>query len=182
MKKSIIIFIVIGVIVVGGVIALSFVSTGPASDAGELVVGTKEGNLAPDFQVQTIDGQNISLGDFRGEKALLITSTASWCPTCIIEANNISPVYPQFRDRVEFLSVSIDPSDDRLKLEELSANTNSPWFYTEPNLPGVTDMIISYKLTRFEITYVIDKDGVIVFKDTGITSTDTLTEVLAGLK
>lgn len=183
MKKQsfTLIMIIAGVIVTGGIITLIYVSAGPSSDTNEFTIGTNVGDRAPNFRVEVIDGQEISLSDFRGEKALLITSTASWCPTCIVEADNISPVYAEYSDFVEFLSVSVDPTDDRLKLESLSANTNSPWFYTEPNLSGVTDMIIDYKLTRFEITYVINKEGIIIFKDKSITTEKTLTEIMQSL-
>lgn len=183
MKKNsfTIIMIITGVVVAGGIITLIYASADSSSDTNELATGTNVGDRAPDFRIKVIDGQEIALSDFLGEKALLITSTASWCPTCIVEANNISPVYAEYSDTVEFLSVSVDPTDDRLKLESLSANTNSPWFYTEPNLSGVTDMIIDYRLTRFEITYVINREGIIIFKDKSITTEETLTEIMQSL-
>ncbi|MCH7759242.1 TlpA family protein disulfide reductase [Patescibacteria group bacterium] len=166
-------------ILVFGVIAFS--KNEDASPAIGNTVGTAIGNRAPDFTIKIVDGQTITLKDFIGKKALVITSTASWCPTCIIEAHNFAPVYPQVKDEVEFLSVSIDPTDGNTKLKVFQASTDTPWFYTHPNLRGVHQMIINYKLTRFEITYIIDKKGIIRFKDREITKTDTLRNALLNL-
>lgn len=141
-------------------------------------IGLNIGDTAPDFIISTIDKQTLSLASFRNKKALVITTIASWCPTCILEAEQFAPVYPQFKDSVEFLSVSIDPTDDRVKLEAFRVNNNTPWFYTEPKLPGVRDMILAYRFDRFEITYIIDKDGVIRFKDRSVTPTKVLQEEL----
>ena len=167
------------ILILGGLLAVVITFFSRSGAEGE--VGTNKGNIAPAFSIQTIDGQSLSLADFRGKKALVITSTASWCPTCIVEAREFAPVYPQFQDSVEFLSVSIDPTDNTAKLEKFSIDNNTPWLYTEPNLPGTTDFIIDYRFNRFEITYIIDKDGVIRFKDGGITSTETLTKQLRNL-
>ena len=41
--------------------------------------GSEIGNLAPDFQLDNLDGQSVSLSDFRG-KPVLVNFWASWCP------------------------------------------------------------------------------------------------------
>lgn len=165
---------VLTLLIIIGVFAFGRAGRQSESAPKTVVVGLAVGNRAPDFTVTTIDGQIVALQDFKGKKALVVTTTASWCPTCIIEAENFAPVYPRFKDSAEFLSVSMDPTDDRLKLEAFRTNTNTPWFYTEPKLSGTREMIITYRFDRFEITYIIDKDGIIRFKDRQITSTETL--------
>lgn len=173
------ILVVVAFVIKGGDKASSNITNGSENTITTTgKVGLNIGDLAPDFSISTIDKQTLSLASFRDKKALVITTTASWCPTCIIEAEQFAPVYPQFKDSVEFLSVSIDPTDDRVKLEAFRVNNNTPWFYTEPKLSGARDMILAYRFDRFEITYIIDKDGVIRFKDRGITSTEKLTEEL----
>lgn len=182
MKKQYIFITLIVLAIITASFYIGSLFSGAKNKSAAAVVGTNVGDLAPNFKIKTIDGREISLASFRGNKGLVITSTASWCPTCITEAREMSPVYPEFKDSVEFLSVSIDPTDDRLKLEALSANTNTPWLYTEPKLSGVRDMIIQYGFSRFEITYVIDKEGIIRFKDRSITSTQTLRSELKKLE
>ncbi len=48
------------------------------------VEGTQVGNLAPDFQLQNLDGQTISLGNLRG-KPVLINFWATRCGYCVDE-------------------------------------------------------------------------------------------------
>ncbi|MFC2066912.1 peroxiredoxin family protein [Chloroflexota bacterium] len=50
------------------------------------------GNLAPDFQLPDLDGQAVSLSDFRGKRVLL-NFWASWCGPCREEMPFIQEVY-----------------------------------------------------------------------------------------
>ena len=183
MGKQSIIFSLLAVAIVGGIIwAITQKSDGDflqSDEATSGIVGTSLGDTAPSFVISDSNGKNIKLSDFKKKKVLVITSFASWCPTCILEAKQFSPVYREFRDQdVEFLTISIDPSDDDEKVEMFKSNFETPWLYTHPNRDDVRQLILDYKLVRFEVTYVIDKEGTIRFKDTGITPTEQLREVL----
>src|SRR5690625_3960792 len=45
----------------------------------ETEVGLEEGNQAPDFELETIDGETVRLSELRGEK-ILLNFWATWCP------------------------------------------------------------------------------------------------------
>src|SRR3989304_544352 len=81
MKKG-----VIGVILLIGAVTaslyLSFMSS--VSNSGGLTVGTSEGNLAPDFEALTTDGETLNLSELRG-KTVLLNVYASWCGPCRAE-------------------------------------------------------------------------------------------------
>ena len=160
------------------IIITALVLTGCSNNSGEKI-GTNVGDKAPDFSITTIDGQKYELSDFKG-KILIVTSTASWCPTCFIEAEELAKVYPKFKDKgVEILSVSIDPTDNDELLEKFKKDYDTPWLYTHPN--RAKQMIIDNGLTRFEITYVIDQNGVIQYKDSGITLARQIATILEEL-
>jgi peroxiredoxin len=53
----------------------------------------KEGEQAPDFTLQSIDGNNVSLSDFRG-KTVLIYLWATTCQTCLeTEMPHLQTIY-----------------------------------------------------------------------------------------
>ena len=50
----------------------------PATEAPSLKVGYNVGEMAPDFELTTIDGETLSLSDFRGSSPVLLYFYATW--------------------------------------------------------------------------------------------------------
>ncbi len=78
-------------------------------DTGTASIDTREPLMAPEFTAQDLEGNEVSLADFRG-KLVIVNFWATWCEPCITE-------WPQFdqlaqrlgdRDDVVILAVSID--------------------------------------------------------------------------
>ena len=65
-------------------------------------------HIASDFTLKDLDGNDISLHQFRG-KHLLINFWATWCGPCKIEMPSLEKLYRQFKsERFDMLGISND--------------------------------------------------------------------------
>lgn len=169
MQKKVIITIVI--VALAGV-GFYFVVGNKSASQTQASIGTSVGNQAPDFSYTTLDGTKVDSAALRG-KVVVITSSAAWCPTCIMEAQQFAPVYQKYKgDSVKFITVDIDPRDGKDFIKQFKQDNNTPWDYADAQ--GGADISQKFGFDRFEITYIISKDGIIQFRDGVITSTDKL--------
>ncbi len=70
------------------------------------------GSPAPDFMLKTIDGEIVSLADYRG-KVIHISFWASWCNPCLQQVKYIKEIYKELdQSDMVFLYISIDEKED----------------------------------------------------------------------
>ncbi len=63
---------------------------------------------APDFAVETLDGDTLRLVDLRGD-VVLVNFWATWCPPCRLEMPGFQDVWEDYRDRgVTIVGLSVD--------------------------------------------------------------------------
>lgn len=71
------------------------------------------GGEAPDFTMDTPEGEAVSLSDFRG-KVLLVDFWASWCGPCRRENPHVVKLYNKYKDQgFDVLGVSLDKDKGR---------------------------------------------------------------------
>jgi peroxiredoxin len=70
----------------------------PGSTTGGAIPAPAENFLAPDFSLTTLDGETVSLADFRG-KVVLLNFWASWCPPCRSEMPAMERVYQDYANQ-----------------------------------------------------------------------------------
>ena len=107
------------------------------------------GFFAPDFTLDTLDGEKAKLSDLRG-KIVIVNFWATWCPPCRAETPALEKSYEQYRDSgVVILGVNL---------------TN------EDSLKDITAFVQEYKLTY---PILLDRDGSVnaVYRLQGIPST-----------
>ena len=56
------------------------------------VVGLLRGNIAPDFEIETLEGETVKLSDYRGKRVML-NFWATWCPPCRAEIPDMQKFY-----------------------------------------------------------------------------------------
>jgi len=132
--------------------------TGPTVPAE----GTQIGNLAPDFQLQNLDGQFISLSDLRG-KPVLLNFWATWCSPCRAEMPYLQQVYEEWSDKgLEMLAINVGGNPTQAKGFLQTYNLSLPVL-----LDPRWDIGKKYNVVGIPTTFFLDKDGIIQEKIIG---------------
>lgn len=131
--------------------------------------GANPGNYAYDFYLEDMDGNYVSLSDFRGKKVFL-NFWASWCPPCKVEAPHLKE-FAESQEDVVVLGVNVTSSESDLAnvagfIEEYDLNF--------PNLYGNDEIFYMYYVESLPTSYFIDSNGIISERVVGPVTTDIL--------
>ncbi len=127
-----------------------------SSDVSEAEVGLKEGNLAPDFELTTLEGETVQLSDYRGDKVML-NFWATWCPPCRAEMPDMEKFYNN--EDVKILAVNLTNTEEsREDVKEF----NEEFGLTFPILMDEKlNVANQYQIQPIPTSYMIDSNGVI---------------------
>lgn len=120
--------------------------------------GIAEGELAPNFKLESLDGGTVQLSDFLGKK-VIVNFWASWCGPCRQEMPAMQAFYDDYADDVEVLAVNATESETNLQaVQSFIGEFN----FTYPTLLD-EDLSVNeaYKIIGLPTTYFIGTDGVI---------------------
>lgn len=121
---------------------------------------------APDFSLTTMDKETFKLSANKG-KTVILFGMAGWCGTCIPEGRNLTKIRQEYSGKgVEIIGVAFTKGDNEDFLKEFRelGTVNIPLALDTDNVAG------KYQLVRLETTYIINKEGIVVYKDEGFTS------------
>ena len=96
--------LVILLIIVIGVIGYVAV-TQNSNDFGTATPRETSGGVAPDFLLESFDGQQIQLSDFDG-KIRVVSSWATWCSLCADGLRDLSMLQQEFGNDIVVISVN----------------------------------------------------------------------------
>lgn len=143
--------------------------TGP--QAAAIPGGSLVGKPAPNFQLTTLDGKQVSLSDYRG-KAVLLNFWATWCGPCRIEMPWFVDLQKKYSAQgFEILGVAMDDSGEKtIKDFTQQIGTN----YTV--LLGKDAVGDAYGVEGMPTTFFIGRDGKIIDQTLGLASKKELEE------
>jgi peroxiredoxin len=123
------------------------------ADAAKITVGAK----APDFKATNLEGKEVKLSDFVGEKQLVVVfSRAHWCPFCMGQLKSLQENYKDIsKAGAEVIVVFREERDgvEGLKKSQKVAGAEFPL------LIDLGSKNTADNSTRGFTTYIIDMDG-----------------------
>ncbi len=122
----------------------------------------KIGNIAPDFTQPDIDGNAVSLSDFRGGY-VLVDFWASWCAPCRAENPNLKRAYENYKGKgLEVLAVSLDDTKGRAAWLKAIETDGLPWIHVSDLKGWSNDAAVLYGVRGVPQNYLIDPEGKII--------------------
>ena len=158
--------IVLVIIIIGAIIFLQNLDSQKETLIGELQnnenTGLDIGNQAPDFILNSINGEKVQLSSFRGNKSVVVNFWATWCPPCREEMPAFEEIFAMNRDKLEILGVNLQESERAIN----NFVKDIPVTFTlllDPN----SEIKKLYNVFTQPVTYFINKEGLIVDKKFG---------------
>jgi peroxiredoxin len=135
------------------------------------------GHLAPDFLLQTLDGREIHLSDYRGH-VVFLNFWATWCGPCKIEMPAIEKLYREFRPKgLAVVAVSSDPEGAAVTRPYRDSLGLSFTIAHDP------EMLVGrqYGVHSLPVTFLVNREGVITHQIFGARDWDD-TEARSGIR
>ncbi len=116
---------------------------------------SEQASYAPDFTLPTIDGESVTLSDFRG-KSVMLTFWAIQCPACKLQAPYIQAFHDEWSsERVTLLT--IDVGDSPAFVQDFVTQQG----YTYPVLLDPQGRVAqAYGIPGVPITFFITTEGI----------------------
>ncbi|HEY0601732.1 MAG TPA: redoxin domain-containing protein [Herpetosiphonaceae bacterium] len=135
-------------------------------------------DAAPDFSLQTLDGETVRLSDFTG-KVVLINFWATWCPPCVREIPRLVRISEEYDDDgLVVLGINTTFQDDPAKVEQFVRDQGISYrVLLDPD--GDTSQ--KYPARLMPTTYLIDRSGKVVHTKVGEVDEATLDEQVQAL-
>ncbi|QOV10542.1 peroxiredoxin family protein [Viridibacillus arvi] len=190
MKKKIFALLIIAAMI--GIAVTNFVKTKVAEEQKvdtrativEDTLGVKSGlaigELAPDFELETLEGKKVKLSDFRGKKVIL-NFWATWCPPCKAEIPHMQKYYEKYaeEDNFEIVAVNLTSYKESVKYVKKFVKTYEMTFPVLLDTKG--EQMDAYEIYVVPTTYYLDTKGIVQKKVRGPVDQDSMRESIKAL-
>lgn len=131
---------------------------GSAGQSG-LVVGARQGNLAPDFNLKRIDGGTLELSSLKG-KAVLIDFWDTWCPPCRKAMPHLQEISETYAGDLVVVGVAMG-RDGEAKVQSYVRDNGLTFEFVLADAPQYTVMRDFGGVQSIPTTFLVDREGVI---------------------
>ncbi len=139
------------------------ITNGRQLGPSELPPVPEVGRQAPDFTLTDLEGNSVTLSNFRG-KVVFINFWASWCPPCRAEMPEIEALYQEYKDKdvvvigVDILVWEILKGYDESDVRQFVQQGGYSWTFV---LDTTGEVANNYGIIAIPTSFFLDKEGVI---------------------
>lgn len=156
------------------VLAVAACSAPGAAGGGQR--GISEGQRAPDFSLETLEGNKVSLSDYQGQ-VVLLNFWATWCAPCRAEIPAIEAVL-HARQGEPFVVLGVNYQESRERVRPFAEELGM----TYPILLDETGRVMqTYRAPGLPMSILLDVQGVIQHRHAGLLTESQLEGYLAEL-
>jgi cytochrome c biogenesis protein CcmG, thiol:disulfide interchange protein DsbE len=133
---------------------------------------------APNFTLPALDGTTVQLSDYQGQ-VVMLNIWATWCPPCVRETPRLVRLANTYQDQgLVVLGMNTTYQDDRDKVAQFVREQQISYpILLDTNGEGGR----LYPARLMPTTYLIDREGKIVYTRVGEIDEATLDEQIAAL-
>ncbi|MFP4460229.1 MAG: TlpA family protein disulfide reductase [Candidatus Zixiibacteriota bacterium] len=118
----------------------------------------------PDFKLDDIYGESVSLSDMVGERPIIVTFWATWCKPCKKELEKMKPIFAEMKDKVHFIAINQDGPRSRSKVSPYVKSENFEYtFLYDDN----KDVMMRAGVSDIPELFILDLEGNIVYRHRG---------------
>lgn len=119
-------------------------------------------SAAPDFELQDMKGENVSLSKFKGQKSVLLYFWATWCPHCMsVRPAVIALQKEAAENNLEILAINVGGGDSLAKVKLFQEVHPAPFTVLYDTDTKVTR---SFRVQGIPLFILIDKNGAVRYR------------------
>jgi cytochrome c biogenesis protein CcmG, thiol:disulfide interchange protein DsbE len=178
---------VLGLALLGGVVAVAASGDGGGTRSGSAGVGDvaggeggtfAQGDVLPgSLSIEMFDGGTVTLADFRGQPVVL-NFFASWCPPCLAEMPDFEAVHQEVAGEVVFLGAAMQDDSRELALSVVDQTGVTYDLAWDP----AGELFRAFGGFNMPTTVFIDADGRFVDRHNGILTIEQLRAAVEDLR
>lgn len=144
----------------------------PVDETKPAVAAPVVGAPAPDFELETPEGESIRLSDLRG-RVVALNFWATWCGPCRLEMPDLEERANTYADRLTVLGVNFDETAEEVVAFRDELEITFPLLLD----PGAVVQRL-YRVLGYPTTYFVDEEGIIRIQHIGLMSAEKMDKYL----
>lgn len=137
-----------------------------------------DADMAPDFSLEDMEGNKITLSDYQG-KIVVLNFWATSCGYCVQEMPDLDKLNKKLLEEDEGIVFAVNLGEELSKIKKFTEDRK----LTLPVLMDYDGSVSkTYRVSGIPVTYIIDKDGTLYGRILGATDYDTLMQGIEKIK